>query len=555
MVFKLWLMAKRSTIYGVRGLEPIGRDCFKVVDPKLAVKYLSILEDEPGVFVTKSRLEVHVSHLPLLPGWSGCAPTHTSTPAPPFPLSQEWWDELRPEQQEAVAIIRSRCGTVLGDDLGAGKSRIALGAADYPAVVFCPKSAIIVWEDEATYAGLRYRVLSGRVANVEVFKEDVDLWILPWSVAGSWAGFFSSVGMGPNVKTKIGDEIHEIQKNVTSSAKSWKLVDCDQTIELTATMIRNRLRSLWSVLDGAQTKAWGSQYDFRKRYCAATEGDYGLEDGEPTDESMDRLRRRLEACVIKRTREELGLVIPPLDREVIEVEMSNSEKLILRQEAHTAVTDSRFWAQGTTGGVQLAWATELRQRLGMIKARAAVPVIAERLNEWRRAVVWVWHNDVAEYLAERLVRDVRCHVSQVIGSTLDKTRKRVLREWKLGDIDPKVPEVLIASIGACSSAVAFLTTGLMIFVEQDWAPLQMVQAEKRIHRPYQRHDQCLAIYLTTGEGTLDHEITKTLVEKANETEALLGPDGQADQMRTILGIDIQESDRDFMARVAERLTR
>jgi SNF2 family DNA or RNA helicase len=182
------------------------------------------------------------------------------------------------------------------------------------------------------------------------------------------------------------------------------------------------------------------------------------------------------------------------------------------------------------------------------------------LPKWKRCVVWVWHDDVASELkkALRVLLPGDVVIDEILGKTSQKKRNATARLWKAvegNDVETLEPRVLVASIGAASQAISLNTAGLAVFVELDWAPLQMQQAEKRTHRFGQIHPCCEEVYVVL-RGTIDEPICDVLLSKAEECENILGPDGQVDQMKAIfgsLGAVSAESDSDFMQSVAARL--
>ena len=463
-----------------------------------------------------------------------------------------WWAELRDYQLEAVDFIRSRGGTLLGDDLGGGKTRTALAAADYPALVMCRKSDIIVWEDECEYAGLSFRTLGGRTVDKTIFAEearDVSVWIVPYSVAGRHVPYFSSLGDAPTVRTLIADEGHEMQKKATHAARAFRTLDWERSLILTATPIRNRLRSLWALLDAlCYGSAWGGHWDWRISYLHATKSEHTLEDGQPTPEDLERLRKRLEPVLIKRTRAEMGVHVPPLTRHIESIDLPiETRKELVSMLGQVGAGELRVSGQK---GDHLRRLTAFRQRVGLIKAGHLAKIWGWYSESWRRAIVWCWHKEVVDHCIEAL-KALGLKTFKITGGTSKKKRQEIVRRFRDGDLEPPRPEVLVASIGALSTGVSLTATGLAIFVEEDYAPLQMQQASKRTHRFAQRNDRCEEIYMTAA-GTIDDRITRILVEKAEETERLLGVDGALDQMQSLLG-RVEESTEDFMARIASNL--
>ena len=535
-------------------LEPIGNDWYQITDN--IDHYAMLLKKEPGVrYIPEKSLELHSSHLPLLPDFS-CFVPQQSPPEVGKSFSKKWVASLWSWQVEGAEDIRSRKGTLLCDGLGTGKTRTAIYAMDFPAVVVCPNSALqSVWGDELAEAGLRYKILEGRKFDESVFddKDEIDVWVMPYSIIHRWLPFFSEAGYGPTIKTLVGDEAHELQNRKGKPAQAWHSVNPDRVVILTATPIRNRLKSLWSLLNAVAPNSFGNFWDFRIAYCAATEGEYGLEDGIPSDITIRRLSSRLKQLVIKRSREDVGQIVVPHIREVYTVDTTATERLDTMQGAsNREINQLWFNAGAKLTGEQLAMKARMRQAFGLLKAEKGLELIHDCLGDWSRIVLWIWHKKVADFLKDEL-KDMY-DVDTILGSTTKKKRREILKDWKYGDVKPKMPKILIASIGALSSAVSLTACGCSIFVEQDWAPLHMIQAEKRTHRAGQRNDSCESLYLTIGYNTLDEKITKVLVEKTEEDERVFGSDGRGDQMRAILGSAKTDSDAEFMRKILERMT-
>jgi SWI/SNF-related matrix-associated actin-dependent regulator of chromatin subfamily A-like protein 1 len=517
---------------------------------------------EPGVY----HDILHLTHLPLVAGQvdverrvaESSPPNDCDVPAcaghhlPTSP--KQWWDELRDYQRDAITTMRSRKASLLADDLGLGKTRTALGAATPPVLIVAPKSAVrSVWGVECHRRGWNYQVLEGTKITDETLEciklgvdregQAVNAWITSYSVFHRWAPWFGLLAPG-KCHTLIGDEIHYLQKKKVRMAQAWRAVDAQRRIGITATPIRNRLQSLWAILDALSPKVWGSYYDFAMAYCGAREGAYGLEFGEPTPQDLERLIKRLSAVLVRRTAKEVGLEIPSLTRKTIPVSIPSDTIEQVTREIREEVT-TRAYKGNLHASRQLAYWTTWRERTACLKAEATVDHVLGLLPEWGRVVIWIWHTTLARDLARRFEAEgVTC--DQIVGSTLGSAREKILIDWKDGD--PHESRVLIASMGACSAAVAFTAAGVEVFAELDYAPLQVNQAEKRTHRWGQRHGRCEAHYLVIP-GTPDEMIATTLVEKAQEIEQVIGDKAQADQMRQLLGFEEQKPDESFLEKI------
>lgn len=530
------------------GLKKVGIDRF-LVDKEHYNEYLPYLRGEPGVQLIpgSQKMELHLSHLPLLPGWASSA---LSDPLP-FTNAEvclpDWWSkELFDTQVEDALWANQRYGSIIAADLGMGKTRTAIAGGNSPYVILCPKSAMTVWEDEAHYAELTTQRLEQPCKTFDEFKaffeerQQTNVWIVNYHSAHRWLPYFCRLGPAPNVHTLIADEAHYMQKSALKWTKAFQAIERQQVILLTATPIRNRLASLWPLLNIACPTAFGSQYEFRIAYCGATHGPYGLVDMSPSPQALDRLRKRLSVVVKKRVRPANSVV--PIHREVIHAKVDRSHVIDIVKET------------GKASSHRLAWTTKLRSKIGTLKIPTAVELAKKELPKWGRGVFWVWHDDEVAKPLKRALEDVGISVTMLLGRTTQKKRDEIAREWKNGNASVNGPEALIISIGAGSTAISLTSCGLQVFVENDWAPLQMRQAETRCHRFGQQFNRCLVYYITIP-GTVDDHIGQILLEKAAESESVLGVDGQSEQIKSMLGVSEKESDEEFLTRVVERLKR
>jgi len=548
-----------SVAWGIKGVLPVNRGWFSV-DKASIPEYYPILAGECGLRTTfkrghedelPHRLLVHLTHLPLLPGWApGSGPvlgsqTAPATLEPAGPLSTPaWWEELKDEQREDALWTRERPGVLIANGLGSGKTRTALAGCRPPALIICKKSAVRrVWADELDYLGWSYTILEGRNVSLEAMEEPVHAWILNYHVAPAWLPYFGVAGMGPNPTTLIVDEAHMLQKRQLSWSQALRSLNPQLTIALTATPIRNRLRSFYGVLDAIAPRAFGHIFEFRVQYCGAVMGEYGLVDGEPSETALWRLRQRIRPILQKRDRD---LAIP-IHREISQIYVDRDDLARLQ----SAAAQDAIANVGKGPGIHLSWGNRERQLAGQLKVPSATQFLARRAGT-DRVVGWFWHKDVLkatkEKLKELLPSNVKIDV--LTGEITQSRRDKIITEWRDGD--PHEPRVLLATIGAASDSIALTTAAHALFVENDWAPLQLQQAETRTHRYGQKHPACHVTYMTIPR-TKDDEIAQALLEKAKEAEQVLGEDGQLAQMQALAGVDEEQGEASFMEDLANQI--
>jgi superfamily II DNA or RNA helicase len=515
-------------------------DYFK--PPEVVLKpWADGLVDVPGVRIHKSHtgtlmaIDVHRTHLPLLPpGLEGLEsfPFFSESSKPSFKPNFE----LHDYQQEAVDFSLKRQGAMLLHGLGLGKTVMALSCIEAPSLVMVPTSAVSVWELEAAEMGISTQVLHGRKVDKSLITGTIaDLYILTYGSAVAWMPYFKKLAVGPQIHTLIADEAHILHKRGLKWAQAFHSISRTRTLALTATPLRNRVKSLYGILSsvcGSPT-AWGSLLDFRIRYGGAFQNEYGWQDG-PELTNKDELALRLTevAVTVDWTDSRVEHLRPALTREVIDVQVPGIEKT-------TLALDTLKEADGE----RLAWFTEQRKRISQLKLKY---VIDQDFEIEARTIWWVWHKETAQGLYKAW-KDCGRPIDIVTGDTLSKKRHKVLHEWKYGN--PEEPRILIATIGAMSAATNLVTAKAAYFVELDWAPLNISQAEKRHHRPGSKFKEVKAYYLLIP-GTIDDKLTRNLLTKVLEQDSILGTKDQKDQILDLLDQEPVMSDTQILEELA-----
>jgi len=251
-------------------------------------------------------------------------------------------------------------------------------------------------------------------------------------------------------------------------------------------------------------------------------------------EHLAELQRLLEEHVaVRRTKEEADLDLPPKRRTGLEVDVD----LSAFREAHSQVeglvddwlntldgepsTDAiRDWARSNMGLV-----TMLRRAAGVCK----VPVAVNYIRDWvestthvdddgylhfeRPLIVWTHHRAVSEMMAE-VVPTVIGNAGVIIGGSTQEHRDRVIDGFQAGEIP-----VVICSIAAASTGITLNRSSDVLFVESDWTPALVSQAEDRSHRRGVKRPVLVTTLIASG--TLDEHVQNVLLNKAEVLEQVL----------------------------------
>jgi len=164
----------------------------------------------------------------------------------------------------------------------------------------------------------------------------------------------------------------------------------------------------------------------------------------------------------------------------------------------------------------LPFVAQLRKATGLAKVDAATDWITTRLNAEpsKPLIVWIQHRDVSEALISQLRKEnPYTSVELIDGTVTGPARDDIVERFQNGGIN-----VLVAQIAAAGVGLTLTRASTALFVETDWTPALVVQAEDRIHRI----SQTASVELVTlvAAGTLDERIHDTLAKTIRVLETL-----------------------------------
>lgn len=531
-------------------MMPIGGDFYRLksVDSYTLVEYSEKLGEVPGVEFLYDRngdIQGIRFHRSAIPAIAHLLPNPKPQGHIGFPVDQLDFDgetalkppfELRDYQKEAVTFARDRYGSCLFHDLGMGKTAMAIGAMDLPALVVCPATALYGWESALEAFGARVKVLQGssRGRVKELCGNPADVYVTTYSSGSEWIPHFRRLGTGGALHTLVADEVHMLHKKTLKWSGAWSAIKCQRRIGLTATPVRNRMASLWGCLEAVSPGAWGKKHEFLERYAGASQGPYGMVIGDLTH--VEELVGRLQEVVLRRSLEEKEFYTlrPPLARQSIRVELTSQQRKDMFDAARDGAV-SKYSRGGGGNPTQLRYMNNQRIEAGRAKLqwiREHREEVFGEIEENRRTLWWFWYKDQANAFRRWLKDNApSLTIDAVDGGTPPKKRARILREWEQGDVSET--RVLVATIGALNAAANLLTCKAAYFVELDYAPINIIQAEKRHHRPGSLHSRVEAHYFTIPDS-IDEDISKVLLAKVEESERLFGQSGTVEQISSLL---------------------
>jgi hypothetical protein len=240
--------------------------------------------------------------------------------------------------------------------------------------------------------------------------------------------------------------------------------------------------------------------------------------------------------VMKRRLKDQVLDLPPKLRQFIEVQPSGDDLKdyfhvlrAARDEMREAINSGKTLGEAKRCALGLLAAARRLLGRAKIAAGGVADFIDEIVEERGACLVFTYHQDVTDVLAKQLRAKKRTLVT-VDGRTKAKERAEAEQRFQEGEAD-----VFIGGINAAGESITLTRADTCVFVELDWVPAALLQAEDRGHRAGQKSASYHIITLiarTPEMLSLDEEVAEVLQDKLDGINATLGEDTQLIADRT-----------------------
>ena len=479
--------------------------------------------------------------------------------------------ELFPYQQRGVDVLVADQRIVLGDEMGLGKTIQAVSAINKLSatgelcpdqdrvLIICPKSVLNVWVDELD------QWLDPRLSEMEVHVCTAGA-----QPSSSNRGLIQLINydvchkhkdmlQGHAWKVVICDEAHYLKSHnskrtlavlgsSTGKSKAEGLTHSASYVWLlTGTPILNRPIELYPLLRALDESEWSSRTDFIESYCEPKtlklrgRGRYVSNNNGASN--LQELKKRLEPYMLRRYKADVLTDLPPklracvnLDgtdaavaqerRMVAELMGTNddmfdqyddaddeegeertgqfaaSDSLVSFSAEASALTHYGIKASDFEDDKFLGALSKVRKETAMLKIIPAVALLKD-VMACEKVVVFAHHRAIIHALVEEFGNSC----SHIIGGMDTEKRAEAVRRFQNDDSC----RIFIGSIRAAGVGVTLTAASHVVFLELDWSPAIMAQAEDRCHRVGQK-DSVLCQYYVFRD-TIDEWIAKTIIKK------------------------------------------
>lgn len=433
-----------------------------------------------------------------------------------------------PYQKAGIAYALRRRHTLIADEMGLGKTIQAIGISNADetirrVLIICPatlklnwKKEWLKWDVKHLSVGLVSQGRKGKFPDAHVIIINFDLlskWQEPlraceWDLMivdechylkeGKTARTQEVFGRKRARKRKVirGGEKTEIE------AASLPPIRGSRRVFLTGTPIVNRPKELWLLVQALDPDGLGKDWRaFMMRYCGAVKlpiGIWSYTGASNLDELQDKMR---SAFMVRRLKRDVLKELPPKIRQVIPLEIDGltvkQRKLLLDEKELHAKVESDFESPAFED------LSKVRKEIALLKLPFAIEMIKQMLDETEKIVVFAHHHECIDALAEAF-----SGVCAVLDGRMGETARQ--SSVDLFQSDPRC-RVFIGGIAAAGVGITLTEASTVVFVELDWVPGNLSQAEDRCHRIGQK-GQVLVKHLVL-QDSLDEYMANVLIEK------------------------------------------
>ena len=473
----------------------------------------------------------------------------TPVESPPIAIPAPDGLEYLPYQLTGIRELMKRKHALLADEMGLGKTIQVIGAINSipeinRALIICPASLKLNWKNEL----LRW---SCRPFSINVISPGsewlpCDIVIINYEQVAKYRGAIDDVDWD----LLVCDESHYLKgaksKRTQAIVGRWDDIQSKRLYPirathkwwLTGTPILNRPKELWTTVRALDRNALGDDWlSYHTRYCDGYQDLHGwqIDGASHLGELQDKLR---SSIMIRRRKEDVLTELPAKRRQLV---LLPADTLTLQQilrEENLAVIESESKLNRLRDEVEALSVNQadsaykkavealekhesvtfnataiVRHRTALAKLHASMDHLINVLANEQKIVVFAWHHDVIDGLMEGLAE---YGVVKIDGRDKLEDRQQAVTAFQA---DPKI-RIIIGSITAMGVGLTLTAASYVAFVELDWVPGNMAQAEDRLHRIGQVNSVLVQHLML--DGSFDGRMANSVIRKMNVIKRTLG---------------------------------
>lgn len=447
-------------------------------------------------------------------------------------------------------------------------------------LIICPNSLKLNWERELRKWLVRKMTIG--IADSQCFPS-TDIVIINYDVIHKWqqktAYYWDLLVVDEahymkNPKARRTKFI--LGFNGRGESKNVPAIPARRKIYMTGTPIMNKPVEVWPMISSLDPKTWSNFFSFAKRYCDAKQLEVdctvkcmkckttGRIGGAICDacngrgkkkkqvwdfngaSNLDELQRKLRSTImVRRLKIDVLKDLPPKTRQVIELPPDGAENLVAQEnrawegkeeaiaeaaaemELAKAADDKQCYADAVAKlkkGITVAFTemSRVRHETALAKLPQCIDHIRDIIDERGngKILIFAHHLDVIDGLHRAFPGSVVI-TGETPATEKDVSARQPLTRQAICDRFQEDPNCgpFIGNMKAAGVGLTLTAADMVIFVELDWVPANVSQAEDRAHR-YGQTRNVLIQHLVLA-GSLDANIARKIVKKQDISDRAL----------------------------------
>ena len=425
-------------------------------------------------------------------------------------------DGLQPFQVKDIDKMMGLQHCLNANPMGLGKTVEAVRylAANNPktALIVCPKIIRTQWKDQLErWGNLKAEIYDGQ-QNVAP-----GVWIINYDKLRNEKTLMKFKGF--QWEFLILDEAHKIKSRGAQQTQAVKNIPAAHRVALTGTPILRYVDDLWSILNFLDPQyACNSYHTFVDYFCEQQQTPWGPKIvGMTKNPNKIALLNALLDFISVRNAVKVGA---GKTRETVRLPMAKKQRELYRKEKQLLLDELPENCTIANGAVLTIRLMQTTSWPGLFEPGEHGPKFEWVLemcknNPTEKIVVFSVFERTATAL-KLFLEDNGIHASTITGKQKAETNEKSRSTFIEGD-----SQVLIGTIGAMGQGYDGLqeVSHTLIFVDRDWSPEILKQAEDRLNRMGQK--KMVNIYYLECQGSFDQHVGRINFNKADDIRRAL----------------------------------
>ncbi len=452
-----------------------------------------------------------------------------------------------PYQKAGIAYASQRKDTLIGDQPGLGKTIQALGFINLirpkNVIVVCPNTLVANWKEEADKWLIDdYELILPKTKQSAVPSREGLL------VITNYEKLVGDSALSRSIKRTwdlfVGDEIHMVKNPQAERSRAIYgehgiMRYSKRCLFLTGTPAENFPKEIWPIAAAIAPTKFGDWWEFARRYCGLHQEErmgrkIWVAEGAT---NLPELQQKLRATfMVRRLKQDVLPELPPKRRQLIMLDDGKASwlndprfvrwKTVYEQDYDArsarlefAKTDAEYREAALSlekfTGIPFQEMSEFRHESALAKLPLCIKYIDDMLKSGVESlVIFAHHTDVIDKLKAHFGDD-----AVVVDGRTPMNKRQLDDDSAVKLFQSKRKRILIGQLRVAGVGLTLHTANTVVFVEIDWVPGLLTQAEDRLCRIGQK--KMVHVIHLLLKGTLDANMCQKIVKKQEILDKML----------------------------------